>query len=534
MFKLNSISAWKIPVFMVAVLMAIPLFMVIISAVKVDGALWVKLWQNRLPRLFLNSVLLIITVTTGSLILGSLLSWLTERTDMPGRRWIKPLLTAPLIIPCYIIAICYTGFFGIHGLFEKLLTPMFGEVQIPNIYGFLGATCILIIGTYPYVYTILSAALRRLDPTLSETAKCLGASGPKRFFLVTLPLLAPAYLAGTTLVALYVLSDFGVVNLLRYNTFVNAIYEQMSGRYNFKVASALSLILVMLTIVFLIIQEWTAGRRRFFTSSPRIGTYSTFHLGSYRYPSMIFALFIVVLGLIIPIGILIYWFSQSFVSTGQAVLWKTPLGELIMSGINSISVSALAATIAVIIALPLAYWTVRKSESRLSVASSWMSQSGIALPGVLIALGLTLALNNVFPKLSFSVFAIISAFIIHFFAQGFQAIRSGFTQITVKIEESSRILGAKPFQTFWQVTRPLLKSSIWAGWILVFLSSMRELPASLLLRPAGFDTLTVKVWNAASEGFYEQAAEPALLLILLSLPLVLIVLYRQGNIYAHD
>jgi len=522
---INLISRYMkyIPSMIIAMIMALPILCVIGYALAVDTAVWMRLWETRIFHLFINTSLLALTVTIGTILLGGLLAFLVERTDMPFRRAMKPLLVAPLITPCYIIAICYINFFGIKGLGEKLFSQFGLTVNFPSIYGFWGAAAVLILGTFPYVYTIVGASLNLLDPSFSEAARCLGIGRFQRMKRITLPLLFPSFSAGAILVMLYVLSDFGVVSLLRYQTFVNTIYEQMSGRYDYSTAAALSTLLIGITLLIFLLQEIMTQKKQYSSLMRKSQNSSLIQLQHFRIPALLFCLFILFIALIIPLGVLIYWLFQSARFSENLSHWNISFQELIQSGWNSLSIAAMAATAAVAFALPISYWVVRRPESVLGKILSWISQSGVALPGVLTALGITLVLSKIAPQWSFSIFALLFAFIVHFFAQSFQTTQAGLKQISKKMEESARLLGYSPMGTFWKVTRPLLTPSLLTAWVLVFLSTMRELPASLLLRPAGFDPLTVKVWIAASEGFYEQAAAPALMIILLSLPLVIII-----------
>ncbi len=519
-------SLRRLPAVLTALLMVVPVVATLIYAASVDASIWIRLWENRIPRLFFTSMLLVAAVTVGSIVLGTLLAFLVERTNLPGRKIFRPLLIAPLVTPCFIIAITYVNFFGIRGVGQKMFGAMGINCNLPNIYGFWGAVGIFVLGTFPYVYTIVLASLSRLDPSLSEAARCLGASRRERMWRVSLPLLLPAISAGSILVALYVFSDFGVVSILRYSTFVNMIYEQISGRYDFAVASSLSTVLMGITFILVFFQDLLTKKRQFSNTKNKRYNLPRLDLKWARLPAFVFVFAVLGFALILPVGVLLYWFVQSL---GVDSVWGSNARELFRSGFNSLLISSLAATAAVLLALPLAYWNVRDRNSRWGKICAGASQLGVALPGVLIALALSLVLGQFFPRLNFSVTALFLAFVIHFFAKAYQMTRAGLIQLSPRVEEGARMLGCSPVQTFWLITRPLLTPALMVAWIFVFLSSMRELAASLLLRPAGFDPLTVKVWIAASEGFYEQAAAPALLIVILSLPMVMIMARHQGQ-----
>jgi len=519
--------------------MAAPLVYLLYQGLSVAPGVWERLWRLRLPGLLLSTLALAGTVSLGALSLGLLLAWLMERTDLPGRKLLKPLLLSPLVIPCYLVAIGYAAFFGVGGLLEKALRAIFNNWQpfIPDLYGFGGAALVLTLATYPYVYVLARAALGRLDPTLEEAARCLGVGRWRIFWRVTLPLLSPALSAGGLLCALYALSDFGVVTTLRYPTFVAAIYQQLTGRYDQASAAALSTALIALTLLLLWAQGLVWGRRRYTPEKLSGRPRPPVRLGLWRWPALAMVFLILGGGLLLPLSVLGYWlvegwlFNFNIVAGPTAPIWGTGAAALVRYTLHSFTASAVAATLAVLLALPLAYWTVRHRDLA-GQGLAWAAQAGQALPGVLIALALAFILYRFVPALYFTAAAVVLAYLVRFFPQALQAIRAGLAQVPARLEEGARLLGYRPVRAFCKVTLPLLWPTLGAGWTLVFLNALRELPATLLLRPAGFDTLPVRVWIAAGEGFYAQAAPAALLLIGLSLPL-LFLLQREagGTIY---
>lgn len=520
-----------VPSALIALLMAAPLAYLLYQGLSVEAELWVRLWRTQLPQLILNTLVLAGTVTAGALILGLFLAWLVERTDLPGRRPLKPLLIAPLVMPCYLVAICYVAFFGKAGLFEKFLLNLGLTVDVPNLYGFGGAALVLVLATYPYVYVIVRAAFSRLDPALEEAARLSGAGRLKSFWRVTLPLLFPALSAGGALAALYALSDFGVVSTMRYQTFITAVYVQMTGRYEFGAAAALSAVLIALTLLVLWAQGLLLGRRRYTSEKPSGRSFTLVRLGMFKWPALMLVLIVLSAGLLLPIGVLVYWLFEGLRApfNQTAAIWGTSNAALARYALNSFTASAAAATAAIGLGLPLAYLTVRY---KVGQGLGWLSQAGVALPGVLVALGLAFVLQRSFPVLYFSAGAIMLAYVVRFFPQALQVLQAALQQIPLRLEESARLLGGSPLFVFWRVTRPLLHPALLAGWTLVFLNALRELPATLLLRPAGFDTLPVRIWIASSEGFYAQAAPAALLLVGLSIPLFFVL--SQGGTKSYD
>ncbi len=511
--------------FFIAGAMALPLIVTLWRGVSADLALWATLWQARLLPLLGNTLALAGAVTISSLLLGTFLAWLVERTDLPGRKIFGPLLVATLVIPCYLIAIWHISFWGPGGLLDSGLESLFGvSGAVPTIYGFTGAWVILVIGTYPYVYTLARAALRSLDPQLEEAARSLGASRLKTFLKVTLPLLTPALAAGGLLTAVYVLSDYGVVAALRYETFTTAIYKQLAGRYDQAPAAAMSTVLIALTVMLLTIQQrlWGHGKH-YYKATQRV--VPSVHLSFWkRWAALGFVGLVLFLGLILPVGVSLYWWLEGIAHpTPTAALWGTSLGDLLRYAGNSLFSAATAATIALVLAWPIAYRAVRYGRHGLTR----LAQAGQALPGVLIALALALLLHRFMPALYFTVWALIFAYVMRFFSHALQAVESGLGQVPVRLEEAARSLGCSTLSVWWRVTLPLVAPSLAAGWTLIFLNALRELPATLLLRPPGFDTLPVRLWIAAGEGVYTQAAAPALMLVILSLPML--SLLRVGD-----
>lgn len=506
-----------VPAALIAIAIALPLLYTLWQGALAGPQVWARLWQARLPLLLWNTLALAAAVTAGALALGLLLAWLMERTDLPGRRWLGPSLTATLVIPCYLIAIWHVSFWGPGGLLARSLEFLVGSpVSVPSIYGFVGAWLILVIATYPYVYTIACAALRSLDPQLEEAARSLGIHRLKLFTRVTLPLLTPALAAGGLLAAVYVLADFGVMATLRYETFTTAIYNQLTGRYDQATAAALSTVLIAFTVVFLFIQNRLWGRgRHYYRASTR--TLNPAKLGRGKLPALIFVSIVLFLGLILPAGVSLYWLLAGLLRpTPTAILWGTSLADLLRYAGQSLFSAGAAATLAIGLAWPLAYRAVRYGQRGLS----WTAQAGQALPGVLIALALAFWLHRFVPGLYFTVGALILAYAIRFFSQALQSTEAGLARVPVRLEEAARSLGSSTPKIWRRITLPLIAPSVAAGWTLIFLNALRELPATLLLRPPGFDTLPVRLWITAGEGFYAQAAAPALLLMILSLPLL--------------
>jgi len=463
-------------------------------------------------RLVWNTVLLAIGVVAASVLVGVPLAWLVTRTDLPARRVWSTAGALPLVIPSYVAAFCLLGFFGERGLLADAL----GVEHLPEVKGYWGALVALTLATYPYVFLLTQAALRNLDPSLEEVARGLGTSGRRTYIRVIAPALRPAVGLGALLVALYTLSDFGVVSLMNYDTLTRAIYVQYKSLFDRAPAATLALLLVALTAVALAVEYRTRRRGRLYRTGP--GTQRpqpTVLLGGWKAPALAFCAAVVGLFLVLPAGVLSYWLARGIASERE---FEAPLSE----ALHSLGASGLAAAAAVLAALPVALLALRY-PSRTSRMLERLSYAGNALPGLVIALSLVFFAARYASPVYQTLALLVFAYVVRFFPQGLSGLESALERVSPRYEEASRGLGRGPLQTLALVTMPLVRSGVLAGAALVFLSAMKELPATLLLRPIGFDTLATEIWKLTQVGAYSRAALPALVLIAVSAPVLYLI-----------
>ncbi len=517
---------------LVALFVAVPLVYIFIRAFGADAESWQRLLQTRIWKLLGNTLLLVVAVTSGALTTGVGMAWLTERTDLPGRKIFRWMLAMPLAIPAYIGGIVHLALLRPRGGYiPQVLENIFGQpVFTPSPLGFWGAAFILTLFTYPYVYLLSGAAFRSLHASLEEAARTLGRTPFQTLFQVTLPALRPGLTAGALLVALDILAEYGTVALLRYETFSSAIFVQLSGRYDRSAASVLSGILVALAILILWGELRLQGQARFTQMESNWRPAPLTLLGKWWFPAILLVAGVIFASLLIPVTVLAVWSLQAFFDPQTlTTVFRTGsqgFGSYIW---NSLWSSGLAALIAVIFSLPVALLSVRY-PNRFSGFISRLCQVGYAIPGVVIALSLVLLVNRTLPFLYGTPVIVVMAYVLRHMPQAVRASESALNQLSPSLEEAARTLGRTSFQTLTQVTLPLIMPGLLAGGSLVFLTSLKELPATLLLRPAGFDTLAVRVWAWAEEGFYLQAAPAALLLVLASV-LPLFFLLRRERIF---
>jgi iron(III) transport system permease protein len=477
------------------------------------------LFQKRTALVVFNSVSLAIIVTALSLITALPLAWLTVRTNLPGRRIWSVLTALPLVFPSYVGGYAFVAMMGPKGIVQGWLEPM-GIERLPSIYGLPGTAWVLTVFTYPYLLLSIRAGLRNLDPALEEAARNLGYGPWQTFRRVTLPALRPAIAAGSLLVSLYVLSDFGAVSIMRYNSFTRVIYMQYLSSFDRSLASLLSLVLVALTIILLFTAQRFQGRQRLYRAG--IGsarTPQTVSLGRWTWPALALCAFVVTVALVLPTSVVTYWLVRGL-AAGESLLpiWQATL--------NSIKAATAAAVVAIILALPVAYLVVRY-PGRYSLLVSQSVYLGFGLPGIVIALSLVFFGANYVPVLYQTFIMLVFAYNVRFLPQAVGNVRSGLLQISPRLEEAGRSMGLNRRQTLWHITIPLLKPGIWAGTALVFMSTMKELPATLLLGPTGFTTLATQIWAAADEAFFARAAAPSLLLLAVSALSIGIILGQE-------
>ncbi len=468
-----------------------------------------------------NTIRLAAVVTTLSALLALPLAWLTVRSDLPGRRLWSVLTMLPLVVPTYVGSFALVSALGPRGEVQGWLEPL-GVDRLPDLRGFWGATAALTFFSYPYMLLVVRAALRGLDPALEDAARNLGRGPGRVFFTVVLPQLRPALAAGSLLVALYVLSDFGAVSILQYNTVTRAIFLKYQASFDRTGAAILAVMLVMLAVAILAIEARTRGRIRYHRVGSGVARRARVaRLGRWRWPALGFCAMVLFQGLIAPVATLIYWLWQG-IANGESLrpVWGAAL--------HSLTASGLAAGLAIAAALPVAILAARYAGI-LSGTIERASYVGHALPGLVVALALVFFGARYLPPLYQTIWLLVFAYMILFLPQAIGALRASLLQISPNVEHAARGLGRSPFNVVFTVTLPLIRPGIVAGLALVFLTAMKELPATLLLSPTDFPTLATSIWAATSEAFFARAALPSLLLVLLSSALLFVLLGQERS-----
>ena len=516
-----SVSTLQLAVLATAALILLPLGYVTTLALSADPAVWQRLWATRVPELLLNTVSLAGAVALLTLGLGVSTAWMVTRFEFPGRRLWEVALVLPLAMPTYVLAYVYNYLLGFGGPMEQLWQLVAGpQARISSPQSFWGVTLVMALDTFPFVYLLTRSALLSFNVSFEEVARTCGASQLRTMFSVTLPLLRPSIVAGVALVVLYVVSDFGAVSLLRYQTLTYAVFQQMTGRSDNQAASILSILLVILALLFLLTERWFRRKSRFYQTTGRYRAPQRIQRGWFH-TGLLTACLASVVGLAfgIPTSLLVMW---SLSQEAQAILDTRFFGFVW----NSALLSSLAATAAVLVGLPLAYLASRK-PTWLNLGCLQAAYAGYVLPGPVAALAVLFLFLKIMPFFYGTVLVLIVAYVLHFLPAGLQSLEPSIQQITPNLEEVARTLGLGVRETWRRVTLPLIRNGVIVAWVLIFLQTMKELPATLLLRPVGFDTLAIRVWLEASEEYYQLAAPSALLIVLVGLPALFLLLSRD-------
>ncbi len=501
-----------------AAIVNLPLVYLFVRAV--EGG-WARYFEHVLSpgtmRLLIETILLVAGVVPLTLGLAVPMAWLVSRTDLPWRRGWAVLCALPLVFRSYVAAFALVAVFGPRGFVRTWLSP-FGIDALPDIaYGYSGAVLSLGLFTYPYIYLPLVALLRNLDPALEESARTLGASRWSAFRRVILPQLRAPIYGGSLLVVLYAISDFGAVSIVRYNTLTLGIFSAYGTLFDRSVAAAISTVLVLLTLTFLLAQARLM--RRTYASRTRAGRqWRPAPLGKWKLPSQLALGALTLLTVGTPTGVSVFWGIRALVE-------GNPLSADGFSAFRSVSVAAAAAVIAVVLAVPVSVIAVRH-PGRFSRATERLTYSGNALPGLVVALAMVFLVTRYAAPVYQTVGILIAAYVIRFLPEAVTSIHATLSDIAPAFEEAARSLGRTPLQVLRELTLPMIRPGLLAGAGLVFLTTMKELPVTLILRPIGFETLATRIWTAADEGVFSEAALPSLLLLLASVGPVYLLIIR--------
>lgn len=497
-------------------------YLVVRNAQDIPG-LWSAISDDRLLGPLLRSLALGVSVALAAAVLGTAAAWLVARTNLRARRTWALLLCLPLVIPSFVGALALVAAFAPGGLVAQGL----GIGWLPEVSGFTGAFVVLTLLTYPYVFLPVVARLRSLPPALEESARLLGRRPLEVFRTVVLPQSRAAVAAGALLVFLYVISDFGAVQLLRYDTLTRAIY---ADRLLDPITSiALSLVLGLLAVAVVAMERRSS--RVGLRDQSRAGRALTVPLGGWRVPAYGFLVALIGFALVAPIAVLAFWATRGLAegATGSTSVIADP-GLIVQPLLSTAGVSVASALVAIAIVLPIAYRSVRR-PGRLGEVLAGTVVGGFALPGIVTALAFvffTLAAPGPIGALYQTLPLLVLAYVVHHGALALGAAQSAVAGVPPRLDDAARIMGRPRWRRFLGVELPLMLPGLAAGAGLVLLSTAKELPATLLLAPPGFSTLATKVWQFAELAAYAEAAVLSLVLVAISAVLTWFLVVRPA------
>ena len=519
-----------------ALLVCAPIAVVVASVFLHDQGTWAHLASTVLPGYVGNTVVLVLGVGLGVSVLGVGTAWLVTACRFPGRRALEWMLVLPLAAPAYVLAYAYTDFLQFSGPLQSALRSAIGwqagEYWFPEVRSLSGAIAMFSLALYPYVYLLSRATFLERSLSALEAGRLLGYGPVRSFFAIALPLARPAIAAGVALALMETLADFGTVSYFAVQTFTTGIYHAWLSLGDRVAAGQLSTLLLALVFAVLLLERWNRGRARFHTSASQRRESLYVLAGARRWLAALVCALPVLLGFVLPAGILLFMAMRESDSQHGGRMW-------VLIG-NSFTLAGVAAVVVVVVALVMAY-AARIVKSPLVSGANRVAGLGYALPGAVIAVGILVPVTRLDHALvdalaSFGIstgllltggiLALVYAYAVRFMAIALQTVESGLSKITPSMEDAARSLGYRPAETMLKVHLPMLRGSVLTAGLIVFVDVMKELPATLVMRPFNFDTLAVQAYNYASDERLPEAAAASLVIVAVGL-IPLLVLSRS-------
>lgn len=520
-------TIWLTGAFVVAMMVAAPIMAVAYLAFFPTENIWPHLASTMLPRYVKNTAVLMLGVGVGVTLLGVSSAWVVTMCRLPGKRFFEWAMLLPMAVPAYIVAYVYTDLLEYAGPVQRLLRSVFGwssaaDYWFPDIRTKGGAIMVLSLTLYPYVYMLARAAFLAQSICVIEAARVLGRSAWSSFVTVALPLARPAIVVGVVIALMETLNDFGTIDFFAVHTLTAGVFNVWLGMGNAGGAAQIALTMLAVVIALLVIERYSRRRQRFHDTTNRYQELPGYDLGPMaKVGALAICALPIILGFVIPSLVLIYYsigyFDQS---------WTADFFEF--AG-NSLLVSGLATGLAVGCALFMAY-ALRLFPQPFLKFFVRLSSVGYAVPGAVLAIGVLIpfarfdnALDAVMRDifgistgllLSGTVFALVFAYAVRFMAVSYGSIEAALGKVRPSMDDAARTLGESPWGTLKRIHFPMIRGGILAASVLVFVDGMKELPATLILRPFNFDTLATHVYQFAKDEMIEQAALGALTIVL--------------------
>lgn len=530
-----SLRPWVLALLFISALLTVPLMVVFASVFVDSGGVWQHLLDTVLSDYIINSLLLMAGVGFLVLSLGIIPAWLITMYRFPASRQLEWALLLPMAIPAYIIAYTYTGMLDVGGPLQMLLRDYFdwqyGEYWFPEVRSLGGAIIMLSLVLYPYVYLLSRSAFIEQSGCVLEVSRTLGCGPYRALFKVALPLARPAIMVGISLVLMETLADYGTVQYFGVSTFTTGIFRTWFGLDSSAAAAQLSALLMLFVLMLVLIENWSRQQARYHHTSNRYSTLSNIRLRGWP---MVFATIACVLpvmfGFIVPAVQLFVWALQTYSDAVDRAFF-------VLIG-HSVALAASTALVALVLALFIAYGK-RLQKNMLTKMAVRLVGMGYAFPGTVIAVGVLLPfawLDNTIDAwmqthfnintgllLSGTVFALMFAYLVRFLPLALNTVDAGLSKIKPSMDEAGRCFGMGAGRLLRDVHIPMIRGSLLTAVLLVFVDVLKELPATLILRPFNFNTLAIRTYELANEELLADAACPALAIVLVGvLPVIIL------------
>ncbi|MFK8052226.1 MAG: ABC transporter permease [Woeseiaceae bacterium] len=514
---------WQLLALTIAGVMLAPVFVALGSVFSSAGEVWQHISVYVLPRVALNTLLLVVAVALMTLLIGTVAGWLTAVCEFPGRRFFAWSLMLPLAIPGYVIAFALAGIFQYGAPLATGLRSL--GIELPEFNAGSASALCLALTLYPYVFLLARQAFMTQGAQGLEVAQSLGMSKTRGFFMVALPLARPWLVAGVALVIMETLADFGTVKVFNFDTFTTAIYSAWFGLFSLTAALQMSVMLLALVLVALVLERRARGQRRFSTTQVKSAQPRIALNGGRRIAATMFCVVLFVLAFALPVVQLLVWAMNHFQQELSQRYLTFLRASLVLSGLACGLITGLSVLLG---------FSRRQSPGKITATSERLATLGYALPGTVLAVGFFVALAGLqqaltgglrlltgnpesVVMLTGTLWVMVLAYAARFLAVAHSPVGSAFERVTPPIDDAARGLGVRGWALLKRVYLPILRPGMATALLLVFVDVMKELPITLITRPFGWDTLAVRIFQMTTEGEWERASVPALAIVICGL-----------------
>ena len=527
MQKNSVISPWGILSSLVLVVFVLPILIVISSIFGEWSENWSHIYDFALFNYIYNSSILVIGVLFIVLIIGTTSAWIVTNYQFFGKNTLEWALILPLAVPAYILAYTFTGLFDTYGTANLLIRDLFGfednYTLFPNVRNLVGAIIVFSFTLYPYVYLVTRSAFLNQSQSMLEAGRLLGLNTIQIFYKLGIPIIRPAIIGGAMLVAMETLSDFGAVEHFAIQTFTTGIFRAWYGMYDIQTAMQLASMLLVFVGLFIILEKNSRDNARYTSKSSTYKPKKLKKLKGYKaFFAFVLCFFPICIGFILPISELSVWMLNYNLNFFNDKFWTTATNTIFLGIISAILCSVLALIV---------NFLIRLKNNNLSKIVSSLLSLGYAFPGLILAVGIVqlfvwldrYLFSGSEIVLTGSLIGLIFAYIIKSYALSNSAIESGYERISITLDESARTLGTSDIRLLSKIHFPLLKTSLLTSMLIVISEVVKELPATLILRPFNFETLAVSTYIYAAEERMIQASAPAVAIVLIGLIPIIIL-----------